>query len=179
MKHKRPVLLFAAAIAAGAFLQLRPSAATDESAQKTSGKTTTAVVAKASADETAKSSADETAKSSEEDDENERLLLKFMEKKLTSSSQILRGLMTEDFELIRENAGNLLEMSKEERWRASNDMMYLQHSTQFQNAVKELVTAAEKQSIDGASLQWVNVTMNCMQCHKWVRNVMLADLDLQ
>lgn len=106
----------------------------------------------------------------------ERSLDKFMYQKLDRSSFILRGLMTEDFKLISENADKLLEMSHEEQWRASNDMMYLQHSGQFRSAVEDLRNKAEKHNIDGASLAWINVTMSCMQCHRWVRNVILADV---
>lgn len=109
------------------------------------------------------------------DDNADKSLDKFMQKKLDSSSDILRGLMIEDFGLIERSADQLLDMSKAESWRASNDMMYLQHSNQFRNAVDELRTKSKKHSIDGASLAWVNVTMSCIQCHEWVRNIMLAD----
>lgn len=32
-----------------------------------------------------------------------------------------------------------------------------------------------KNDIDGASMAWVNVTMKCLKCHKWVRNTVLAE----
>ena len=102
---------------------------------------------------------------------------RFMRQKLAASSRILEGLMTEDFTVVAHSADRLLAMSKEERWRASNDMMYLQHSTQFRNAVANLHDKAEQKSIDGVSLAWVNVTMSCIKCHEWVRNVVVADLN--
>ncbi|MEQ9406359.1 MAG: hypothetical protein RIK87_01480 [Fuerstiella sp.] len=108
-------------------------------------------------------------------DGDDLLLSKFMQKKLDASTQILKGLMIEDFKLVEDNADALLNMSREEKWRASNDMMYLQHSTQFRNVVDDLRQKAGKESIDGASLAWVNVTMSCIQCHQWVRNIMLAE----
>lgn len=112
-----------------------------------------------------------------EADDGKSSLDKFMHQKLAASTQILKGLMIEDLKLVADNANELLDMSKEERWRASNDMMYLQHSTQFRIAVDDLYKKAEKNSIDGASLAWVNVTMSCIKCHEWVRNVVLADLE--
>lgn len=105
------------------------------------------------------------------------LLADFMQQKLNSSSMILRGLMTDDLEMVETNADNLLKMSHEAKWRASNDMMYLQHSTQFRHAVDDLRKKAADMSTDGASLAWVNVTMSCIQCHQWVRNMVLADLN--
>jgi len=115
----------------------------------------------------------------EKDDEKRerRPLSEFMEQKLNASSMILRGLMVDDMEMVENHADQLLKMSHEEKWRASNDMMYLQHSTQFRHAVDSLREKAGKKSIDGASLAWVNVTMSCIQCHQWVRNMVLADLD--
>lgn len=111
--------------------------------------------------------------------DDDRSLDKFMQLKLSASTRILEGLMTDDLEAVADNADKLLNMSKGERWRASNDMMYLQHSTQFRIAVDDLYKKAEKKSIDGASLAWVNVTMSCIKCHEWVRNVILADLEKQ
>ena len=105
----------------------------------------------------------------------DRALDVFMQQKLNASTLILRGLMTDDLEMVEKNADKLLEMSRAEQWRASNDMMYLQHSTQFRNAVDDLRKKAARKSTDGASLAWVNVTMSCIQCHQWVRNVVLAD----
>lgn len=111
----------------------------------------------------------------EQADDEEGSIAVFMQQKLDNSSNILRGLMTEDFPLIIDSADRLLDMSKAERWRASNDMMYLQHSQQFRNVVDELKQKAQKKSVDGASLAWVNVTMSCIQCHNWVRNILLAE----
>lgn len=113
-------------------------------------------------------------KDAEQDDEDP-VLSQFMQQKLDASSRILEGLMTDDFKMIQDNADNLLKMSREEKWRASNDMMYLQHSTQFRNVVDDLSKKAARKSTDGASLAWVNVTMSCIQCHQWVRNVILAE----
>ncbi|MCA9049650.1 MAG: hypothetical protein KDA89_13030 [Planctomycetaceae bacterium] len=112
---------------------------------------------------------------SDDDKEGNRPLSSFMFQKLAYSNRILKGLMTDDLKLVEDNADRLLKMSHEERWRASNDMMYMQHSTQYRNAVDDLRTKATRNSVDGAALAWINVTMSCIQCHEWVRNVILAD----
>ena len=118
-------------------------------------------------------------KEEEGEDDDDAPLSVFMQQKLDASSEILKGLMIEDYKLIQKNADVLLKMSRQERWRASNDMMYLQNSNQFRNTVEELRTKAIRKSTDGASLAWVNVTMSCIQCHNWVRNIMLADLNAE
>ena len=106
----------------------------------------------------------------------EPTLKEFMRKKLTASNQILEGLVVDDLSLVVSGSEALLKMSTAEKWRASNDIIYLQHSRDFRNSVETLRNKAKKQSIDGAALAWVDVTMSCIQCHEWVRNVVLADL---
>lgn len=103
-------------------------------------------------------------------------LAKFMRAKLKASSQILEGLCTEDFETIQKGAEKLKSMSREERWRVSNDAMYRQHSAEFRDAVEKILTAAkEKKNLDTAALAWTKTTLSCIECHRWVRNTLVAE----
>ncbi len=106
--------------------------------------------------------------------EDQSPLSVFMHRKLSASNLILRGLVTDDLELAQDGARELLKMSHAEKWRASSDMMYLNHSREFQRSVETLQKKAKSKSIDGTALAWVDVTMNCIQCHEWVRDVMLT-----
>ncbi|APZ94955.1 hypothetical protein [Fuerstiella marisgermanici] len=169
MRKTRPLLFLAIPVVAFLFVEWNGTAAQQPSAQKQLTAAKPAVPA-----------AEEQQDGKKADNEaGDGALDRFMQQKLAASSRILEGLMTDDLKSVAVNADKLLEMSKEERWRASNDMMYLQHSTQFRNAVADLYNKADKRSIDGASLAWVNVTMSCIKCHEWVRNVVLADLEPQ
>ena len=98
-----------------------------------------------------------------------------MRQKLHASNLILEGLCTEDLALVNKGAETLMKMSKEEKWRVSNDMMYRRYSTEFGHAVEELQKEATDNDMDGTSMAWVNVTMKCLKCHEWVRNTVLAD----
>lgn len=114
---------------------------------------------------------------SADDEEPVTVLLKdLMLKKLASSNLILRGLVTDELTLVTKGADQLLTMSNHEKWRASTNMMYMQHSQEFRRSVEQLKSKAEKQSIDGAALAWMDVTMSCIQCHQWVRDMAIADL---
>ncbi len=96
--------------------------------------------------------------------------------KLNASTQILEGLCLEDFDAIEKGAEKLKSMSNEERWRVSNDAMYRQQSAEFRDAVENILTAAkEKKSLDSAALAWTKTTLNCIECHRWVRNTLLAE----
>lgn len=100
---------------------------------------------------------------------------RFMRQKMQASNRILEGLCTDDLKLVTEGTETLLKMPKEAKWRISNDIMYRRYSTEFVQAVEELQEEAENHDIDGASMAWVNVTMKCLKCHKWVRNPLFAE----
>ena len=99
----------------------------------------------------------------------------FMRGKLQSSNQVLEGLVTEDFALILKGAGELKGISNAAKWRVSKDMMYRQYSTEFQRKVAELEQAATNKKLDAAVLAYTNVTMSCIECHRWVRATLIAD----
>ena len=99
----------------------------------------------------------------------------FMRKKLEASSQILEGLTSEDAKLIIKGAKALVEMSAAEKWQVRNDVMYRQFSGEFQRSAKSLLEAAEKENYDAAALKWIDTTMKCLECHKFVRGTRLAE----
>ena len=107
------------------------------------------------------------------------LLAQFMRAKLIASSQVLEGLCTEDFELIAKGARSLKKVSSAERWRVSNDIMFRQHSAEYRTSIDRLVKAAEKKQIDSAALAWTKTTLNCIECHRWVRATLIAEVPQQ
>ena len=113
--------------------------------------------------------------SAEKKDEPVGGLHRFMRQKMQASNLILEGLCMDDLKAVEAGTQSLLKMPSEAKWRVSNDMMYRRYSNEFVQAVEELQKEAEENDIDGASMAWVNVTMKCLKCHKWVRNTVLAD----
>lgn len=99
----------------------------------------------------------------------------FMHTKLDASNRILEGLVTDEMKKVRSGADQLLQMSEAAQWRASNDMLYLQYSRTFRESVVALRDKAGQGSVDGVALSWMDVTLNCIRCHEWVRNVMVAE----
>jgi hypothetical protein len=98
-----------------------------------------------------------------------------MRQKLQASSQILEGLALEDMELVKTGAKQLNELSSEEKWRISKDPLYGQYSDEFQRNTGEMIKAAENHNLDQAALKWMAATMNCIDCHRFARNILLAD----
>ena len=102
-------------------------------------------------------------------------LRKFMRTKLDASTKILEGLATEDFDLIREGAATLEEMSAAEKWRVSKDPFYREQSVDFQKVARRLTKNATDEKLEAAALTWLEATMNCIECHKWARANLIAN----
>ena len=101
-------------------------------------------------------------------------LRKFMRAKLDASGQILEGLAVEDFDLIRQGASTLEEMSIAEKWRVSKDPLYREHSVDFQKVARRLTKNAKEEKLEASALTWLEATMQCIECHKWSRANLIA-----
>lgn len=107
--------------------------------------------------------------------ETDLQLRDFMRKKLAASNQILEGLCTDDMDLVKQGAEALGEISSAERWRVSNDVMYKQFSSDFREIIQQLQRAADGDNPDRVALKWMDATMSCLDCHRFVRGMRLAE----
>jgi hypothetical protein len=100
--------------------------------------------------------------------------VEFMRLKLEYSKKVLEGLTLEDFETIVKNAQALKRLS-EAAERAAPTIPsageYVVFTTEFQRLTDELVKKGLEKNIDGATLAYLRLTMNCVNCHKYVRHV--------
>jgi cytochrome c556 len=96
----------------------------------------------------------------------------FMRRKLEFSKNVLEGLALEQYPMIEKNAKALKILSQAAEWEVPmipNATDYVALTSEFQRNTDELVKAAKQGNIDGATLAYVKLTMNCVQCHKYVR----------
>ena len=98
----------------------------------------------------------------------------FMRQKLVHSQKILEGLTTDDLETVAKHSQELSLLSQAATWQVLQTPDYLQHSIEFRRAADALTEAAKKKNLDGAALAYVDVTMKCISCHKYVRGVRTA-----
>jgi hypothetical protein len=102
---------------------------------------------------------------------------KFMRAKLGHTQSILESLATEDFGQIEKSAQALSLLSYESTWNVFETEQYLQHSKEFRRRVEALSRSGKEKNLDGASLAFVELTLNCVNCHKHVRDVQAGKLD--
>ena len=126
------------------------------------------------AGDSVKQSKDTKENDSREESKERPALATFMQQKMEASHDIMEGLLLEDGKLINKAAKKLKSMSDTERWRVSNDIMYRNHSEDFRNTVEKLIVASKGNSIDRAALSWFDVTLSCIDCHRYVRTTLIA-----
>jgi cytochrome c556 len=110
-------------------------------------------------------------------EQNEKPVTSFMQAKLAKSQNILEGLAIENYDQIAKNAQALTLLSEETGWNVIQTAEYVHQSDLFRRNTKALTAAARSHNLDGATLAFVRVTMNCVECHKHVRSVRHARLE--
>ena len=94
----------------------------------------------------------------------------FMRAKLAHSQNVLEGLTVEDYELIDKGAQQLSLASEDASWQVLQTEDYARQSAEFRHSCDRLRKAARERNLDGAALAWMEVTMKCVPCHKYVRD---------
>ena len=95
----------------------------------------------------------------------------FMRAKLAHSQNVLEGLSTADYDLIERGAQELSLASLDSNWQVLQTEDYVRQSAEFRRSCDSLKKAAQEKNLDGATVAWMDVTLKCVQCHKYVRDV--------
>lgn len=92
-----------------------------------------------------------------------------MERKLEHSQALLSALAREDFDALGTNADALLVLSEEE-WISRDTPEYKAQLKDFWVVLEGIKTAADDENLDGATLSYVQMTLTCVRCHKYLRS---------
>lgn len=94
----------------------------------------------------------------------------FMKAKLRHAQDVLEGLAIEDFDKIAKSAQEMSLLSRASNWQVLQTPKYVEHSEEFRRAVDRIIKAAKDGNLDAATLGYVELTMRCVDCHKYVRS---------
>jgi hypothetical protein len=97
-----------------------------------------------------------------------------MRQKLELSKGVLEGLTTEKFDLVEKNAKLLRRASMAAEWEVKgmpDPAQYTAYTAEFQRLCQDMAKAAQDKNLDGATLAYVRLTTNCVDCHKYVRHL--------
>lgn len=105
------------------------------------------------------------------DPERQRTILaKVMAKKLHHTQQLIRALALEDFAQLAIDAGELKQLGEESLTKISPNLDYIKYCGEFTSLAEELARRAKDHDLNGSTLSYVKLTINCVECHKYVRD---------
>lgn len=93
----------------------------------------------------------------------------FMRQKLKSMRLVMQGIVTEDYALIRKNAAAMKKMGTGAEWNVVQGPIYGSHRDAFERSAGLLEQAAKDKNGDGALLIYMQMTLNCIECHRYTR----------
>jgi len=100
-----------------------------------------------------------------------------MRDKLKHSQEIVEGLVLERYDQISKSAQQLTQLSHATQWQVFQTEEYFMQSRAFRRATEALHEQAKQKKLDGAVLAYLEVTMKCVNCHKYARTIRMAAMD--
>ena len=82
--------------------------------------------------------------------------------------------MTSDWAALETQSRVLEELTNDRRWFVLNSPEYARHSTSFKQAVHDLHAAAVKRDLDEAPKAYAAMTLQCVDCHRYLARARLA-----
>lgn len=98
-------------------------------------------------------------------------LSRLMAEKLSNSKLLLEGIALGDFNKITRSAENLIQISKTAEWFVYKTPRYEIYSNEFRRAAESIVQKSGAKSLDGVTLAYFELTMSCVRCHQYVREI--------
>jgi hypothetical protein len=98
-------------------------------------------------------------------------LAELMQKKLKNSQMVLEGIVIADFPRITRSAEELIQLSKTTEWFVLRTPRFELHTNEFRRAADNLIQKAKDKNVDGAAFAYFELTMSCVRCHQYVRDV--------
>lgn len=102
---------------------------------------------------------------------------KLMRKKLEHSQKVLEAVVLNDFASVIKNSEELIAISKLAEWKSINTAKYEVFSNEFRRTAQTMIDEAKNKNLDGVTLAYVDLTLNCVKCHKHVREVRMTRLE--
>lgn len=104
-----------------------------------------------------------------QDPETDQSRRDFMRSKLMYMQNIMEGIATRDFVLIRKGAEEVERITHAGEWLVSDSPEYKHMSDDLRTIAGKLIKAADGKNLDAAALRFSDMTINCMDCHDYSR----------
>lgn len=104
-------------------------------------------------------------------------LARLMSDKLNHAKKLLEGIALADFNRTSASADELLDISRKAEWFVFKTPKFELYTNEFRRAAENVIAKSKAKSIDGVTLAYFELTMSCVHCHQYVREVRDARLD--
>ncbi len=105
-----------------------------------------------------------------EAEKQHKILAPIMDKKLRYTHLLITSLATEDFKQMASDARDLKLIGETTLLKISPNLEYVRFATEFSSVTGELEHRARDHDLNGAMVSYIRLTMNCVECHKYVRD---------
>ena len=89
-----------------------------------------------------------------------------MRQKLERAQRLVAAVVLARLPAVERDAAELVRISETASWMAAPTPEYLRHAGEFQDAARDLASAASDGDIDEVSTAYVNLVSSCVQCHR-------------
>jgi hypothetical protein len=97
-----------------------------------------------------------------------------MHKKLEVSQKILEAMVTSRWSDLEMRSRDLEDLTNDPAWMVLLAPEYATHSSAFRKSVRALHDAAAKRDLDATPKAYVEVTLSCVDCHRYLARNRLA-----
>ena len=101
-------------------------------------------------------------------------LNRVMRAKLEHTQQILGNVVTSNWAELARHSEELRRLAQDPAWAVLTTPEYVRQSAAFVRASEDLIDAAKRRDGEAAPLAFVALTMSCVQCHRHVARMRLA-----
>jgi cytochrome c556 len=92
-----------------------------------------------------------------------------MRNKLEAAHGLLDALALEDYGKLEHFSSMLHDLSRASAWSKPDSGEFQYYAKSFQHAADYLMEQAKAHNLEGVTMGYVRVTLECVQCHKLVR----------
>jgi hypothetical protein len=97
-----------------------------------------------------------------------------MKAKLKHAQTVIEGLSLENFVKLQESAKALSGLSRAAEWNVHKSPQYIRYSKEFRQITTDLEKHAKEKNLDACTLDYIQMTLTCVACHKHVRSIVVA-----
>jgi len=99
-----------------------------------------------------------------------------MRQKMFYTQRVLSGMALEDYDMIAQNASELVWLSNLGQWSVVDSPEYEQFSTAFRECAQDISRAASAQDMARIEAAYAHLTRACLKCHVYLRDMDIVGL---